>query len=143
MRQIIYAWNYLEWGGAQIHLLAIIKEARKEFDIVVVLPECSNEQFIKFLDKENVSYEFFKGHITGEPAFGLRSKFNKHKQKIKSEWAMLRYLEKFDLANNIVHIDLSPQQSITSLIRLSLRTRVFITSHNALPPVPKWRDLLW
>jgi len=143
MRQIIYAWNYLEWGGAQIHLLAIIKEARKEFDIVVVLPEGSNEQFIKFLDKENVRYEFFKGHITGEPAFDLRSKFNKHKQKMKSERALLQHLEKFDLAKSIVHIDLSPQQSIASLIRLSLRTRVFITSHNALPSVPKWRDLLW
>ena len=143
MRKIIYAWNYLEWGGAQIHLLAIIKEAREEFDIVVVLPEGSNEQFLKYLDKEKVAYEFFKGHINGAPAYGLRNKFNKHKQKMKSEWAMLRHLEKFDLANDIVHIDLSPQQSITSLIKLSLRTRVFITSHNALPPVPKWRDLIW
>jgi len=143
MRQIIYAWNYLEWGGAQIHLLAIIKEARKEFDIVVVLPEGSNEQFIRFLDAENVAYEFFKGHITGEHAYGLKNKLVKHKQKMISEWAMLRHLEKFNLTNNIVHVDLSPQQSIVSLIRLSIRTRVFITAHNALPAVPKWRDWLW
>jgi len=143
MRRIIYAWNYLEWGGAQIHLLAIIKEAKKEFDVVVVLPEGSSEQFIKFLVEENVEYEFFKGHVTVEPVRGLMKKLNKHRQKIKSERTLLKYLEKFDLADSIVHIDLSPQQSIASLMRLSWRTRVFITLHNALPAVPKWRDRLW
>jgi glycosyltransferase involved in cell wall biosynthesis len=143
MRRIIYAWNYLEWGGAQIHLLAIIKEAKKEFEVIVVLPEGSNKQFIKFLDEENVKYEFFKGHFTGEPAPGLMKKIGKHKQKIKSELALLNYLEKFDLAEAIVHIELSPQQSFASLIRLSLLTKVFITLHNALPPVPLWRDTLW
>ena len=143
MRRIIYAWNYLEWGGAQIHLLAIIKEAKKEFDVVVVLPEGSSEQFIKFLVEENVEYEFFKGHVTVEPVRGLIKKISKHWQKIKSERTLLKYLEKFDLADSIVHIDLSPQQSIASLMRLSWRTRVFITLHNALPAVPKWRDRLW
>lgn len=143
MRQLIYAWNYLEWGGAQIHLLAIIKEARKEFDIVVVLPEGSNEQFIKFLEKENVAYELFKGHITIEPAFGLINKLKKHRQKIKSEFALLKFLKKYDLSKSLVHIDLSPQQSIASLISLSLKTRVFITSHNALPTPAKWRNALW
>lgn len=144
MRQVIYAWNYLEWGGAQIHLLAIIKEARKEFETVVVLPEGSNKQFIKFLDEENVKYEFFKGHITGEPAFGIKAKYKKHKQKFDSERAMLKYLdENFDLSESVVHIDLSPQQSLYSLVKLSLKTKVFITSHNALPPVATWRNILW
>lgn len=143
MRQLIYAWNYLEWGGAQIHLLAIIKEAGKEFDIVVVLPEGSNEQFIKYLEKENVRYEFFKGHTIVEPAFNLADKLNKHKQKLKSELSLLKFLEKYDLKNSIIHVDLSPQQSLATLIWLSLRAKVFITSHNALPPAAKWRDLLW
>ncbi|MGC2239031.1 MAG: glycosyltransferase family 4 protein [Pyrinomonadaceae bacterium] len=144
MRQVIYAWNYLEWGGAQIHLLAIIKEARNEFETVVVLPEGSNKQFIKFLDEENVPYKFFKGHITGEPAIGLKAKFKKHRQKFESERAMLKFLdENFDLTESIVHIDLSPQQSLYSLMRLSLKTKVFITSHNALPPVAAWRNFLW
>ena len=133
----------MEWGGAQIHLLAIIKEARKEFDIVVVLPEGSNEQFIKFLEKENVEYRFFKGHITVEPAFGLINKIKKHKQKLKSELALLKFLKKFDLSESVLHVDLSPQQSIASLIYLSLKTKVFITSHNALPTAAKWRDALW
>lgn len=143
MRRIIYAWNYLEWGGAQIHFLAIIKEAKKEFEVVVVLPEGSNKQFIKFLDEENVKYEFFKGHVSGEYARGLMKKISKHKQKIKSELALLKYLEKFDLSESAVHVELAPQQSIASLIRLSLKTKVFITLHNALPKASPWRDLLW
>ncbi len=143
MRRIIYAWNYLEWGGAQIHLLAIIKEARKEFDVVVVLPEGSNAQFIKFLDEENVKYEFFKNHATVAPAHNLTAKISKHRQKLKSERSLLKYLEKFDLSECLVHLDLAPQQSFAALIKLSMRTRVFVTLHNALPPVSKWRDKLW
>lgn len=143
MRRIIYAWNYLEWGGAQIHLLAIIKEAGKEFDVVVVLPEGSNRQFIKFLDEENVKYEFFKNHVTVEPARNLKAKIRKHREKIKSEYSLLKYLEKFDLAESIVHIDLAPQQSVAALIKLSRQTRVFITLHNAFPPVSRWRERLW
>ena len=143
MRRIIYAWNYLEWGGAQIHLLAILKEARKEFDVVVVLPENSNAQFIKFLDEENVEYRFFKDHAKVAPAHGLVEKINKHRQKIKSEMSLLKYLERFDLTNSIIHIDFAPQQSLGLLIKLSLRTKVFITLHNALPAVPKWRNIIW
>lgn len=143
MRKIIYAWDYLEWGGAQIHLLAIMKEARKEFDVVVVLPEGSNEQFIKFLEKENIAHEFFKRPKPVKFTKGLTGKFNKHKQKMKNEWALLKYLKKFDLKESIVHVELAPQQSLSSLVWLCLQTKVFTTFHNALPPAPPWRKLLW
>jgi glycosyltransferase involved in cell wall biosynthesis len=36
-----------------------------------------------------------------------------------------------------------PGQSLLSLVWLCLRTNVFITLHNALPPVPKWRWAIW
>jgi hypothetical protein len=31
-------WTYLAWGGAQIYFLAIMKEAKKDWDIKVILP---------------------------------------------------------------------------------------------------------
>lgn len=144
MRQIIYAWNYLEWGGAQIHVLALAKIAREKFEPVVVLPYGSSEQLLDFLKDLNIRYEFFPGHMDLAPAPNLRRKLQRHWRKIKCEYAMLKHLLKFDLKNSIVHLDLSPHQSMTFIaLLLCCGTRVFTTSHNSLPEVAKWRKLLW
>jgi glycosyltransferase involved in cell wall biosynthesis len=42
-----------------------------------------------------------------------------------------------------VHVELTPWQSLFALVGLCLRTRVFITMHNRLTAVPKWRGWLW
>ncbi len=143
MRQVIYAWNYLEWGGAQIHLFALIREVKKEFDVVIALPEGSDEQLLKFIKDLDVRYEFYESKLDLKPAHSFREKVSKRFNKIKSEFAMLRFLEKFDLENSILHIELGPWQSLFALVWLSLRTNVFITMHNSLPEVSRWRKFIW
>jgi glycosyltransferase involved in cell wall biosynthesis len=143
MRRVIYAWNYLEWGGAQIHILALIKEVRKEFDVIVLIPEGYDPQFHAFLDSQNVPYETFPGHLDLAPRFGITGKLRRHWLKIKSEYHMLRRMDKIGLADSIAHVDLLPNQSLLALVWLCLRTEVFITSHNAMPTVAGWRWLLW
>jgi glycosyltransferase involved in cell wall biosynthesis len=143
MQQVIYAWNYLEWGGAQIHILALIKEVRKEFDVLVLLPSGSDPQFIKYLDELGVNYDLFDGHIDLSPATSLRQRLRRRISKFKSEHAMLNRIAGNDLRHALVHVDLLPHQSLASLIWLCLKTKVFITSHNRLPPVAVWRELLW
>ncbi len=139
MRQVIYAWNYIEWGGAQIHLFALIREVKKEFDVTVILPYGSDEQLIKFIEDLNVDYEFFDHPVDVAPAKTFRRKISRHLIKIKSEYSMLKYLDKFDLKNSIVHVDIAPWQSLFALIWLSLRTNVFMTMHNSLSVHPRWR----
>jgi glycosyltransferase involved in cell wall biosynthesis len=143
MRQVIYAWNYLEWGGAQIHILALIKRVRLDHEVTVVLPAGSDPQFLSFLDELGITYKFFEGHLDSAPADSVIRKLSRHLQKIRSEGAMLRALAEFDLRNAVVHTDLSPQQSMLALEWLARRTQVFVTSHNALPPVSAWRTRLW
>jgi glycosyltransferase involved in cell wall biosynthesis len=143
MKQIIYAWNYLQWGGAQIHLFALIREVKKEFDVLIVLPVGSDEQLIKFIRELDVRYEFYETELDVKPAPGLIRKIQRHFNKMKSEYQMLRFLEKFELEKSLVHIEISPWQSLLSLIWLSLRTDVFITMHNSLPEVSKFRHFLW
>lgn len=141
MRQVIYAWNYTEWGGAQIHLFALIREVKKEFDVSVILPVGSDQQLIKFIEDLGVNYEFFDHPVNVAPAKTLQLKISRHLTKIKSEYSMLKYLSKFDLKNSIVHIDIAPWQSLFALVWLSLRTNVFITMHNSLSVYPHWRYL--
>ena len=141
--QLIYAWDYLTWGGAQIYFFGLIKEAKKEFDVKVVLPEGSDEQLIKFIEALEVPYEFIPSHTDSNPAPTLKRKLEKHFNKFRSESVMIRHLKKYALKNSIVHIEFAPWQALFSLMRLSATTRVFITAHNSLPPVPKWRHRLW
>lgn len=143
MQQVIYAWNYLEWGGAQIHLFALIREVKKEFDVTILLPKGSDEQLMKFIEDLDVKYVFFDSNLNLKPATSLISKVKKHFNKLKSEYKMLRSLENLKLEDSIVHIELTPWQSLFSLIWLCLRTDVFITMHNSLPDVSKFRYFLW
>lgn len=143
MRRVIYAWNYLEWGGAQIHFLALIKEVRKHFDVLVVLPEGSSKEFLAFLDELEVRYEFFSPHTDIGPATSLRRKLERHGRKLRSEYAMVKTIRRFSAPDSIVHVDLAPNQSLAALLSLSLRNIVFTTAHNALPKVGHVRDILW
>jgi glycosyltransferase involved in cell wall biosynthesis len=142
MRRIIYAWDYVEWGGAQIHFLALIKEARKTFETVVVLPKDTDDQFLGFLESEGIRYETFEGYIDAKSRTTITSKLRRHLIRINAEYSMLRKIEQVGI-DAAVHTDILPGQSLISLVWLCLRTNVFITLHNAMPPVPSWRWALW
>ena len=143
MPRVIYAWNYVEWGGAQIHFLALIRKARKSFETVVVLPKGTDTQFLGFLKTENITYEEFDCAVDLKPASGILAKIRRHWSRIKSDYQMLLKIAEVGLEDSIVHTDVLPTQSLTALIWLCIRTEVFITSHNALPPVPRGRWWLW
>jgi len=142
MRRVIYAWDYIEWGGAQIHFLALMKEAQKSFETVAVFPKGTDHQFLKFMDSAGIRYELFEGHLDAKPVADVFAKLRRHLARGRAEYAMLRKMEEvgIDLA---VHTDILPGQSLLSLVWLCLRTDTFITLHNAQPPVSKWRWLLW
>ena len=141
--QIIYAWDYVEWGGAQIYYFALIKEVKKEFDVKIVLPENSDEQLLNFIRALDVPFEFVKTQADLQPVPTVKRKLERHLNKFKSESILTKYLQKFDLKNSIIHVELSPWQSLFSLMRLSRQTQIFVTAHNSLPNAPKWRKLLW
>jgi glycosyltransferase involved in cell wall biosynthesis len=143
MGRVIYAWDYIEWGGAQVHFLALIREARKEFETVVVLPEKTDPQFLRFLETENIRYEVFRGHIDATTRTTVIEKIKRHWIRAKAEYAMLRAIGRVGVDGAIVHTDILPGQSLLSMVWLCARAHLFITSHNALGPVSRWRWRLW
>lgn len=143
MPQVIYAWNYIQWGGAQTYFLSLIRTVRDRFDVVIVLPEGSNEQLLKFIRDEGVRYEFFSPSYDAKPESGIIDRSLSRYRKMRSEAALLKKLKQFDLSNSIVHIELGPWYSLFALVWLSLRTPVFITMHNALGEANPLRKLIW
>ncbi len=143
MRQVIYIWNYLDWGGAQIYFFGLIKEVKKHSKVLVALPVGSNTQLLKFIENLGVDYEFFDGPSDIAPAKSIRRKIERRWTKRKSEKAMLRYLSTKDLTDTVIHVELAPWQSLRSLVTLCRSAPVFITMHNSLPKVSALRTLIW
>jgi len=143
MKRVIYAWNYVEWGGSQIHFLALLREARKEFETVMVLPSATDAQFLGFLRSEGIRFETFEGSIDLKPKRGLIQKLKRRWIGIRADSAMLRKVVDAGVDGGIVHTDIAPSQSLLTLMRMCLRANVFVTFHNAMPAVSKWRWMLW
>lgn len=143
MRQILFVWNYLDWGGAQIYFLAIMKAARKNWKIKVVLPRESPADIINYIEQIGVEYEFIDVRIDLKPARGIRAKFVRQWRRIHSELVIFLHLLRYNLKNTVVHIEAPPWQSWILLTALCLRTGVFVTMHNSLPKGSKWREFIW
>lgn len=110
---------------------------------MAVIPEGSNEQLLRFLNNLDVTYKFVDSHADAKPALKIKRKFKRHWNKLRSEYFYFRYLEKLDLENSIIHAEFAPWQSFLILYFLAGKAPVFITMHNSLPPVPKWRYFQW
>ncbi|MBA4122671.1 MAG: glycosyltransferase family 4 protein [Acidobacteria bacterium] len=142
-KNFIYLWHYLEWGGAQVLFFGLMKEAKKKGEVLAVMPKGSNMQLLKFLNNLGVSYEFFDAHIDAAPADSLKRKLERHWKKLYCEFVLLKYVGKYDLKNSVVHTELAPWQSLWALLWLCRKSTVFMTMHNSLPAVRRWRFLLW
>lgn len=143
-RTIYFVWNYPSWGGAQIYLLAIMKIARPRWEMLVILPRNASTEFLGFLDKLDVRYEFIETSTDESPAVTFPQKWKRQMRRIRSERELYRHLKKYDLRNNILHIDVAPWQSWILLTALSLRkANMFSTLHNFLSSAPRWREAVW
>ena len=142
-RKLIFLWNYLEWGGAQIYFLAIIKEARKNWDVTVILPKKSGSDIVEFIIQLGVKYQFIDVWLDNSPALTVPQKLKRQWRRIHAEVYGFFYLQRFDLRNSIVHTESAPWQSWIFLAALALRGNVFVTVHNALSKTSKWREIIW
>ena len=143
-RKLIISWPYIEWGGAQVYLLAIMKQAREEWDVLVVLPNDSPPDILSYLDQLEIPYEFIDGYTDVKAAPTLKRKLERQMRRIKSQVNLWRHLKRYDLQSSILHIELAPWQDWVLLSAFALRgANVFVTMHNFLPRFPAWRVALW
>ncbi len=141
---LILLWTYVEWGGAQIYLLAIMKVAKETFDIVVILPRNSKRDILGYLEKHDIRYEFIDACIDPNPARSIAQKLRRQWRRIHAEISSFRYLRKYDLRNSILHIETAPWQSWILLTALAIRrAHVFVTMHNIMPRSSSWREFVW
>ena len=142
-RRLLYAWNYLSWGGSQVYMLAVMKLAHRQFDVHLIVPEGTDPNFLAFLKDLEVSVHYFTPAYTAVRQSTVSDRFRRRLNKIRSEVAMIRAIDQFAEPNAIVHVDLAPQQAFRSLFKLSRKYKVFTTVHNSMPRHSSVRELLW
>lgn len=142
--RIFYVWNYREWGGAQIHLISIMKNAKEDWDITVLLPEGSGAELIRYLNDIPVRIRYLNKPIDLSEAGSIIAKIRRQLSRISSEAEILRTVRCLGSRGTIVHIEVAPWQSwmLIALLRAS-GARVFVTSHNTLTGGRWWRRLIW
>lgn len=139
--RIAYAWNYIEWGGAQIYFLGIARRLKEKADIDFWMPQGTSAEFLEYCAAEGITCRFLRRSVDAKSQHRIVDKAARHLGKVLSEFEMVRSMgrEGYD----IVHADLGPWQSVTALVFLSLFHEVFFTMHNRLPEVGMFRSLLW
>ena len=143
-RRLVFVWNYLSWGGAQVYFLAIMKLAREKWDIIVHVPAASPPGIVQYLDQLGVEYKLTNYFLDHGPANGLLEKIKRQWNRIGVEYRTFRELLKYDVGDTIFQIEIAPWQSLTFLTAMSVRgAHVFLTLHNFLPEASPWRKVLW
>ena len=144
MKEILYVWNYREWGGAQIYFMSLMKESKKVCDVRALLPANSERKLLEYLSLIEVPVSFLPPVEPLPPASGVFAKLTRSLAHLRSENRMVRELLALDrLSEKIIHIDLGFWQSLTTLIRLCRKTHVFTTVHTGLPLFKGLRGLRW
>ena len=143
-RRLVFVWNYLSWGGAQVYFLAIMKLAKENWNIIVHLPKASSPEMIGYLNNLDVEYKFFDHHLDLDPVSGVGRKIGRQVNRLKVEYRTFRSLLQYDVRDTIFQIETAPWQSVAFLSAMSLRrAKVFLTLHNFLPDAPAWRKFAW
>lgn len=142
---VVFAWNYVKWGGAQIYILSIIRNAPDNWRFTLLIPRNSKPDLIKFFEPYDVEIDFLDSSAYEGPVDGLGQKFTRRLHHLRSELEMYRRLKNYDPQTTIIHIDAAPWQDWILLFLLTLRFNIFFTLHNAIATteISKRRRGIW
>jgi len=143
LKQILFVWSYLEWGGAQIYFLALMRSVSGQFEVRAVLPNGSDKKILEYLEASNIEYDFFEGNIDLSKAKSIGQRIKRRWNDFITNVSLGRHLSGYDLRNSIVQIDVAPWAGFALLFYLIMKTDVFVTFHTAIPELPFWRRTLW
>lgn len=142
-RNVIILWNYLNWGGAQIYFLSIVKHAPENWNFKIVVPRKSPKEIIELFKKHGAEIEFQDVALDTNKAETIVQKLKRQWSRIHSEIETYKYISRQNLKNTILHIETNPWQSWIFIKKLTDKIDVFITMHNSLPTVSSLRQKIW
>jgi glycosyltransferase involved in cell wall biosynthesis len=141
--QILYVWDYLDWGGVQIYFFALMRQVAIKYNVKAIIPKLSSEKLISYLKINNFDYDFFDGNKDSNLLKNSFDKILRRLRNLNCNFQLAKKLSKEDLKNSIIQIDITPWSNFALLLYLLLRTKVFVTFHTALPKISGITSLYW
>ncbi len=142
-KNVIILWNYLNWGGAQIYFLSIVKHAPKDWKFTIVIPRKSSSEIAGLFADQGAEIVFQDVVLDNDAAETVRAKLKRQWRRIHSEIETYRFIRRKNLHNTVLHIETAPWQSWILIKKLADLTDVFVTMHNSLPEFSKFREFVW
>lgn len=141
---ICFIWNYLNWGGAQVYFLAIMKRSVGQRELHVLLPEGSSPDLLAFISQAGGKFEFLRYSLDAKQPNSLFGKIRRQFYRIRSEIEIFLRVRKLNVRSTAIHIELAPWQSWVLIFALRcVSAKVFVTVHNSLPNVSLFRRAIW
>lgn len=141
-QRLIVAWQHGAVGGAQIYLMGIAKKLKSSFDCLFLVPTDSPRTTLDYLDECGLAHRGLDLGNELRDAFGLKEKLLRHAEKMVSDFRFVRQVLRNSNPSDVVHVELTPWQSVTALTIIALSRNAFCTVHNRVSP-SKLRGLLW
>ncbi len=142
-KQILYVWNYLEWGGVQTYFLGLMRSASPKYRVKAILPNGSESKILRYLEASRVEYDFYEGRIDLSEAVTIPQKIKRRVNDFLANLSLAKHLSRYDLKNSAVQIDVAPWTGFFLLLYLVLKTNVFVTLHTAVSETSFFREILW
>ncbi|HEX9927577.1 MAG TPA: glycosyltransferase family 4 protein [Pyrinomonadaceae bacterium] len=140
-KEVLFVWNYTEWGGAQIYFLGIMRLLREmNVRVRVVMPEGTSEKLLGYFERENIPTNFFPARIDATKAASIRHKIGRRWNDLRCHWILAGHLSESNLVNKIVHIEAAPWNAASLLFFLARKTHVFVTLHISQTDAPTIRN---
>lgn len=130
---VVYAWPYLEWGGAQTYFLSLMRRARGRFRVRAVVPDGTSPALVARLAEAGAEVAFVNARLPLSAGGGVAARVARRVARLRAERAFVARLLAPDLGDALLHVDLDPGSSAAALARLALARNVFVTVHTGLP----------
>ena len=138
-----FIWNYLNWGGVQTYFLGLMRTVKQQYRVRAILPKGSEKKILRYLDEDNIEYDFFDGNMFSTDAVTIVQKIKRRLNDLRVNLALAKQLLKYDLKNSAIQIDVAPWSAFGLLFCLVWKTNVFVTLHTAIPEISSFRLGLW
>lgn len=143
-QNVLYLWNYVEWGGVQIYFLSLIREAIKHYNVTVAMPINSAERIKNDLDKLGVDILYLDESL---PVAHIDHLITRQVFKLKryaNERSMTSKVKKlFRGKSPIIHADIAFWNSPRSMYSLIDLGTLFYTIHTPIIAPDQIRNSIW
>jgi glycosyltransferase involved in cell wall biosynthesis len=141
---LVLAWPYQEWGGAQTHLLTLADCLHGQGHVVRALVPINPAAALRRLSAENgVELVEFGPPVMSGPAASIVGKVARRWSDLRCQVALVRTARRMTPRPDVFHVDLPPWNSVLAVLGLLRIAPAVQTFHTPMmPPSSRVRDRL-